>query len=118
MLESIMPKLLKLRHQTDILLYVMIINECIINGSNTCSLSNDELAKLVRVSPRSITLHLKQLEVMDYIRVKRINQYTREIKPDEYDVNKVRRSLVSTKGPKEPEWMAEYMAELAKMDQQ
>lgn len=96
-------------------LYQIILYSCAVDPNGLCGASNTELSKATRESIRTIGYQLKQLEMLEYIRVRRINQYVRQI--ETFETDRIKRLIDRQKGPKEPDWMDEYIDELAKVGQ-
>ena len=112
-ISGIPPKIWKL-HPTSFKLYLLVLHTCASEPNGYCGASNVELSQIVGESIRTIGYHLKQLEMLEFIKIRRINQYVRQIEAS--DTDRIKKLIDKQKGSSEPNWMDEYLAELRKMD--
>jgi len=94
-------------------LYLVVLHACTSDADGLCVASNLELSQAVNESIRSIGYMLKKLEALEYIRVRRVNQYLRRI--EAFETERMKRYLDKQKGIQAPDWLDGYMEDLAKM---
>ncbi len=93
--------------------YLLILHTCAYDPSGYCGASNKELAAATKQSIRTIGYQLKQLEMLELIKIRRLNQYIRHIEC--FETERMKRYIDKQKGLQEPDWMDEYMQDLAKV---
>ncbi len=113
-IPGIIPKAWNL-NPTNFKLYHLVLHACVSDPNGLCSASNEELSAIMGESVRAIGYHLKQLEMLEFIEIKRVNQYVRQIRAT--DTDRTKRFLERQKGISEPEWMDEFMTNLSKVGQ-
>jgi hypothetical protein len=95
-------------------LYLLMLHMAVEHERELCVISNSELSKATGESVRSIATYLKQLEMLDYIKINRKKSPNRGIKTV-HSASLKKYMTNNSSGRNEPDWMDDWMLELTEL---